>query len=248
MTSEATYSFDARPFALTWLTVASAAAEDPERPHLYRAVNIELDTDGVRLTSTDSYRFWCQWVGEYSTAKEPNFKKKRSEDVTVSDVDFRARDLMKYILRITAKEDDAPALTLQLSFGKAPKEEGQFEGLESDAALFSLVDRGTLALHESLLIKLTDGALAFPDIRSIFNRHVPQSTERVAFNPEFLSKMTKAVPGSVDRPCTFIFQGDRGPTIIVPHRLNEGWELRGMLMPVLSKEPTADPVTGEIRS
>jgi hypothetical protein len=227
--SDPVYEFDARTFALTWLTVASAASEDPERFHLYRSVNVELDPDGVRLTSTDSYRFWSQWVGEATSCKEPNYDDNRGESVIVSDDDFRARDLMKYIAKCTRKEDD-PDLTLRLSFGPAPREDGQLIGMESRAATFTVSDTGTNRLHESLLLPLFDGE--YPDLRNIYNGHAPEAVERIAFNPDLLNKMMKAAPGSEDYPCKIIFSGETGIALIEPFDADKSWPLRGALMPV----------------
>lgn len=54
--TDTTIELPARPFAAAWLNVARAAADDPDRPQLYRAVIVELiDDHSVRLVSTDSF-------------------------------------------------------------------------------------------------------------------------------------------------------------------------------------------------
>ena len=229
---ERSYRFDAREFALTWLTVASAASEDSDRYVMHRSVNLELDEHGVRLASTDSYRFWSQWVGEYHGAKEPDYEQHRGVNVTVSDIDFRARDLMKHIAKVTKKEDDPP-LDLALAFGKAPIENGQIPGLERDAVVLTLTEHGTGALHESVLLTLIDGE--FPDLRRIYVGHYREPTERIAFNPILLNKMMKAVPGSEEMPCTLEFAGPQGAALVRPFGTEGGWPLRGLLMPARSE-------------
>lgn len=226
---DTSYTFDARTFALTWLTVASAASEDDERPLLYRAVNVELDESGVRLTATDSYRFWSWWVGERPKAKEPDYELPRGAHVTVSDSDFRARDLMKYVVRATKKED-APLLTMSVAFGKAPAEVGQILGLERDVVTLTVTSTAGGALHESLLLTLIDGD--YPNIRSLYNDHEPALTERVSFNPVLLTKMMKAVPGSEEMPCTFVLGGSDRPMLVQPFGTEGSWPLRGLIMPM----------------
>lgn len=234
------YEFDGRTFALTWLTVASAASEDPDMYALCRTVNVELDEGGVRLTSTDGYRFWSQWVGELLSATEPDYELQRAENTIVDDSEFRARDLMKYIAKSTKKED-SPALTLRLTFGPAPREDGQLVGMESQAATFTVSETDTSRLHESLLLPLLD--VGFPDLRAIYNAYEAEPATEVSFNPVLLTKMMKAVPGSEDMPCKILLQGPLKAAIVQPWVLDDTWPLRGCLMPTRDERSESNPPT-----
>ena len=54
--------FSGQLFAQAWRSVAIAASDDPDRPALFRATNIELHPDGMRIVATDSYLMLHAWI------------------------------------------------------------------------------------------------------------------------------------------------------------------------------------------
>ncbi len=94
-----------RAFSRAWLAVQLAASDDDARPVLYRAVHIEEYPDGVRLVATDSYWLAMCWVGRDAFDDEPPAHLEPIASVTVTDTEWRVRDLMRHVAKLTKKEE-----------------------------------------------------------------------------------------------------------------------------------------------
>lgn len=94
-----------RAFSRAWLAVQLAASDDDARPVLYRAVHIEEYPDGVRLIATDSYWLAMCWVGCDAFDDEPPVIRDPVATVTVADTEWRVRDLMRHVAKLTKKEE-----------------------------------------------------------------------------------------------------------------------------------------------
>lgn len=94
-----------RAFSRAWLAVQLAASDDDARPVLYRAVHIEEYPDGVRLIATDSYWLAMCWVGCGAFDDEPPVIREPVATVTVADTEWRVRDLMRHVAKLTKKEE-----------------------------------------------------------------------------------------------------------------------------------------------
>lgn len=100
---------DGRTLSRAWLAVQLACSDDDGRPLLYRSVHVEqFDDEGVRLIATDGYWMALCWVPAYLGSVEPALYVDPSEKVTISDPEWRVRDLMKHVARLTKNEDAFP--------------------------------------------------------------------------------------------------------------------------------------------
>lgn len=102
---------DGRSLSRAWLAVHLAASTDGGRPTLYRAVHVEeFEDEGVRLIATDSYWMAICWVptNDDLECPEPPLTRTPDRTVTISDDEFRVRDLMRHVAKLTKDEDDAP--------------------------------------------------------------------------------------------------------------------------------------------
>lgn len=102
-----------RLFSRAYLAVALAASEDDGRPLLYRAVHIEEYRTGVRLLATDSYWLAQSWVPRVDlldnlTHREPPIDELPDRVATLIDDEWRIRDLMRHVAKITRKPDSDP--------------------------------------------------------------------------------------------------------------------------------------------
>jgi hypothetical protein len=225
-----TLTFDTQAFARAWLTVATAGSEDEQRWTLYRSVSIELEDDGVRLSSMDGYRVLTTWVGTHNDMPGMGLDEVPSgESCILSDADWRLRDLLRYALKVvTAK--DASQLPISVVFGPLPLEDGQLPGTEPSGAIFSFpADRP----GESVAIRALDGG-EWPDYRNVLRPKV-EAAKRMGIAPWVLSKL-----GSIDKwwggegagILRFEFAGPMGLVRIHAPGLF-GWELEGGFMPAL---------------
>jgi hypothetical protein len=102
---------DGRSLSRAWLAVHLAASPTEERPTLYRAVHVEeFEDEGVRLIATDSFWMAICWVPVAADewCPEPLLTRTPDRTVTISDDEFRVRDLMKHVAKLTKNEDDSP--------------------------------------------------------------------------------------------------------------------------------------------
>lgn len=109
-----------RAFSRAWLAVQLAASDDDARPVLYRAVHIEEYPDGVRLIATDSYWLAMCWVGCDAFDDEPPVIREPVATVTVADTEWRVRDLMRHVAKLTKKEE-AIDIPVRLDLATSPE-------------------------------------------------------------------------------------------------------------------------------
>lgn len=233
------YRFTGRAFAIRWLTVASAATKDPEQFQLYRSVNVERGDDGVRLTATDSYRVWTWWLGAVGKDIdfEPEFTATPERSVTLSDSEFRLRDLCRWVVKRTKKDEDPP-LTVTLSIGKAPRAEGQLIGMERQAAQVAVSTTTTGLIHEVVTVPILE--MDYPNLHPLFLEHTPDPTDIVWFPPTLLAKMVKAFPFDSTAPVRFYFSGPNGAVLVLPSLPPDVPPLRGLLMPARRRRSDDD--------
>ena len=93
-----------RTFSRAWLAVQLAVSDDEARPVLYRSTHIEQFQHGVRLIATDSYWLAMCWVAD-EARPEPAVGVEPMASVTVTDTEWRVRDLMRHVAKITRKDD-----------------------------------------------------------------------------------------------------------------------------------------------
>lgn len=100
-------SFDGAILSRAFLAVQIAAADDDHRPVLHRAVRVEHFTGrGARLIATDGYWVATCWVPELDeVADEPDPWELPDHAATISDGEWRLRDLMKHVARLTRDRD-----------------------------------------------------------------------------------------------------------------------------------------------
>ena len=100
-----------RLLSRAWLAVALASSDDEDRPALYRAVHIEVFPDGVRLIATDSYWLALCWVPatpadpDLELPAEPPLGVMPECTVTVNDDEWRVRDMLRHVAKVTKKPD-----------------------------------------------------------------------------------------------------------------------------------------------
>lgn len=111
-------SLSGRALSRAWMAVQLAVSDDADRPALFRAVHVERYDIGVRLVATDSFwlaRCWVPGIDE-EFEDEPGLGVLPDETGTLRDEDWRVRDLMKHIAKLTKKEDAAD-VEVQLDLG-----------------------------------------------------------------------------------------------------------------------------------
>lgn len=236
--------YPARDLARAWLTVAQASGTDKAVVRTNRTVSVDTFWEGVRLTATDLYMVITAWVPnvdhELARAPDPDEPPDRSE--VVADVDKRAVALMKYVVKLTAEEDEddwlgTPAeLTVQWDVDDPDDEPVLDDSLATKWTALSIPDRERVHLP-TLGIKAADAhkvALAPP---------AATGATHVGMNLDLLYKLA---------PCRRWYPGCAvrwafaGPTAAVAFTLHGSRPpVHGALMPMRLDLPTDD---GEARS
>lgn len=232
--------FDARTLSTGWLSVALAAANDQERPALYRTVCVELFPTGVRLVSVDGFIALHSWVpnAAHSDEPEPDWDEAPATTAIAIDVHGRGRGLLGHLLKL-ARAKDAVPFDVRLTIGLLPEEEGQT--LEGMAPRWVMLDHPD---HERVTLPVYEGE--FPNWRKVLAGFEPHETDAVALNPEIVGRLAKLgkLHGGVGTPLVWRFGGrDRMALLEVGHGEPS---VAGAAMPVRwdfdrdAPEPTSD--------
>lgn len=102
-------------FARSWLAVSLASSDDEKKPAYFRAMNIEVFAEGVRLTATNGVWSAQAWVPTTERAEtEPADDVEPLHMFTVFDADWRVRDMMKFLAKLAKDpaEDVGPPVRL----------------------------------------------------------------------------------------------------------------------------------------
>lgn len=136
--------FDAGMLARGWLSVSAVAGKNDSQPALDRTVYIEQFDEGVRLTSTDTYRLLTTWVpvvdegtGEFiEPPGEPKANAKPHAVAVAIDQYGRGRGLLAHMLSMSGQEENTGLVaTLQLNVPwqapETPAGDLQFDGFHA---------------------------------------------------------------------------------------------------------------------
>ncbi|TIC78813.1 hypothetical protein [Nocardioides sp. GY 10127] len=190
--------FDARLLARAWLSVANAASTDKEAPAaIYRSITIEEFVYGARLTATNRFMVLTSWVPESDSYFKPEPAMDEAPDRTVvaQDIDGRAKGLMGYLLSLVNKQGEDyidGSIEVDLTFdarkpvGAESRGDVAFDGLEPTFTVISVPDT------ERVWLPIVETApVAGIAWRTVTSKHVPESTDSIGLNPEFVERIGK---------------------------------------------------------
>jgi hypothetical protein len=251
--------FDARTLARGWLSVALASSKDEDRPALNRTVCIESFSEGLRLTSTDSYMLLTAWVPniDHDLDPAPGLDERPYAVAVAMDPHGRAKGFMAHALKLaSAARDAAGVVAVKVDLGVIDEidEPGHLSlaGFEVPYVVLELP-------HEAERLKLRTYEGQYPAWRPILAGFAPEPTDRITLNPELLGRLAK-----IDKiqPGTYLRFQWNGPTSAAYVETVNGWpDVEGILMPIAwdfdrnepraettdSADPTAplDPTSSE---
>jgi hypothetical protein len=112
-------------FARSWLAVSLASSDDEKKSAYYRAMNIEIHEDGVRLTATNgvwSAQAWVPAVGFTNDLghTEPVDTVEPLHMFTVFDADWRVRAMMKFLAKLAKDPGEDVGPPVRLAVRPAP--------------------------------------------------------------------------------------------------------------------------------
>ena len=94
----------ARETAVSYLAVVLAVSDDAARPAFHRRVLVDVHAYGIAFAATDSYwmcRSFVPFDGDHGSCSPPTLDEIPEESFTIADTEYRVRDLMRYVERIT---------------------------------------------------------------------------------------------------------------------------------------------------
>lgn len=185
--------FDGPTFATGWLSVAQASSRDKLLATLNRTVAIEEYFNGFRLVATDRYMLLTAWIpnDEAATSREPTLAEAPDRTVIARDDDGRGRSLLGYVLSLWHREGEDyidGSLVLDVRFdvrlpAGQPGTQETLEGLEPLYVVFDVPD--TERVHLPIV------GDAFPDWRALLHAFTPETTNKLALNPELVERVAK---------------------------------------------------------
>lgn len=185
--------FDAPTIARAWLAVAQASSADKDLTTLNKTVAIEEYLHGVRLVATDRFVLLTAWVPnlDTKTEKEPALDEAPDRTVIAADTDGRVRSLLGYALSLANRDDlyEHGSIELRLTFdARLPAgsdgNDSTLEGMEPVFTVFDIPDT------EKVWCPVMQAD--YPGWRSILFGFMPESTDKIAFNPELVERVCKA--------------------------------------------------------
>lgn len=211
----------ARLFAASWLSVAVAGSEDPERPALFRSVAIELHSQSVLLVATDSYMLMRTWVPLHQAvdlATKPDLDDAPASTVVALDADKRMNALMRFIFK-DAKDDPFATVRLRVERGDDPAIPSLTPEMER---VHLVVEAG----QETLRLSTWEGEWVSWRTVSV---GTPGHVSRVALSPDLLARCGKVVLTEGAPMVIFDFCGATGPTQFA--YVGCAPEIEGVVMP-----------------
>jgi hypothetical protein len=184
----------ARETAVSWLAVCLAVSEDDARPALHRRVLVDVHSYGIALAATDSYwmcRSFVPFDGEHASWSPPTLDEIPEESFTIADTEYRIRDLMRYVERIT-RPKKGEADTFRSGFPLVITRTTEFDpdiptldpSLSAPQVVVEIPDTERIIARES--------EVGYPSLASLA-RFQPASAKRLLFNPRLISRAAAAV-------------------------------------------------------
>lgn len=184
--------FDAPTFARAWLSVAQASSADKDIPTLNKTVAIEEYLHGVRLVSTDRFVLLTAWVPNVDTkiVGEPEFDEAPDRVVIAADTDGRGKSLLGYVLNLVTRDKDYidGQLEVHIQFdARLPAgSDGDAETLEGMEPIYTIFD-----VPDTERVWIPVMQAEYPDWRPLVHGFIPESTDKIALNPELVERVTK---------------------------------------------------------
>lgn len=233
-----------RATALAWLAVSLACSDSADRLALYRSILIDIHPYGVTLAATDSYwlaRAFVPFDNDFRSWHVPTLDEVPVDRFVLVDLDWRVRDLMRFIEKRTRGCDD-------------PNKEIDDIDLVVTRNVAAQIDTDTPSLDPSLMapkvfveipgaerIIVTESELGYPELGKIL-RFTPTAAKRLRFAPSKIQSVSQAcqrvgslcVQMNPTKGGAIAWSADFGD-------FDQTAELSGLLMPLRSDDEE-DPV------
>ena len=184
----------ARETAVSWLAVCLAVSDDDARPALYRRVLVDVHSYGIALAATDSYwmcRSFVPFDGDHGSWAPPTLDEIPVESFTIADTEYRVRDLMRYVERITRPkkgEADTFRSTFPLVVSRTTEYDPDVPTLDPSLSAPQVVVE--IPGEERIIAR--ESEVGYPSLASLA-RFQPATAQRLLFNPRLISRASAAV-------------------------------------------------------
>jgi hypothetical protein len=227
-----------------WLAGSAAAGTDDGQPGLYRVTNVEEFDGGFRFSSTDAYWTASAWVGDPVDPTDPLGEvippPTRGEiptrTVAVVDVEYRIRDLMRFVARRTKEvAADKPDVPIVMSICRDRDEQAPTLDPSFDR------DRVDVQIPHLEQVAGSVSEVAFPDVARLnwqFDADDTVELDEVYLAPRLLRSLAAAATAVGSSGVRFGFHGDPAKPISWEALQPAAAVLSGLVMP--PRRPGAD--------
>jgi hypothetical protein len=171
-----------------------AVSDDDARPALHRRVLVDVHAYGVALAATDSYwmcRSFVPFDGDHGSWAPPTLDEIPVESFTIADTEYRVRDLMRYVERITRPkkgEDDTFRSEFPLVITRTTAFDPDVPTLDPSLSAPQVVVE--IPGEERIIAR--ESEVGYPQLAALA-RFQPASAQHLLFNPRLMSKAAAAV-------------------------------------------------------
>lgn len=184
----------ARETAVSWLAVCLAVGEDADRPALYRRVLVDVHRHGIALAATDSYwmcRSFVPFDGDHASWTSPTLDEIPVDSFTIADTEFRVRDLMRYVERITRPkkgEEDTFRSEFPIVVTRTTEYDPDVPTLDPSLSAPQVV----VEIPREERIVARESEVGYPNLATLA-RFQPATAKRLLFNPRLIARASSAV-------------------------------------------------------
>lgn len=223
---------DAATLARGWLSVATAASTDRDRPALYKTVCVEQHTHGLRLAATDSYVIFHTWIPEtgFDLDPEPGLDEIPYATAVAIDEYGRGAGLFTHLLRLAkpdaiGEKEKQIDVKIRLNVPWQSEDAGpemQLEGFEALAVAIEHPD------HERVQLEVHEGR--YSTWQLLVGRHRKATTNVIAVSAWIAGRLAKAA--TIHGKTTVIKHRFGGKDQAMAVEFGETPAISGLVMPV----------------
>lgn len=184
----------ARETAVSYLAVVLAVSDDDARPALHRRVLVDVHAYGIAFAATDSYwmcRSFVPFDGDHGSWAPPTLDEIPLESFTIADTEYRVRDLMRYIERITRPkkgEEDTFRSEFPIVVTRTTAYDPDVPTLDPSLSAPQVI----IEIPGEERIIARESEVGYPNLARLA-RFQPTTAQHLLFNPKLMSKAAAAV-------------------------------------------------------